>query len=79
MTDLVQVEQGRPRTAEQFVGHLRALVDAGEHRRALAYAKRFGREFLPRLSDEEHGRVTGMMEGVATIVELEEWEAREAN
>jgi hypothetical protein len=65
----------RPHTAQQFAKHLRALVGAGQHREAVAYAERFSREFLPQLSNEEHCRITGMMEGAATVVDLEDWEA----
>jgi hypothetical protein len=60
---------------EQVVPRLRALVDAGEYRQAVAYAAQFSREFLPQVSDEELNRVTGMMEGADMIVDLQDWQA----
>ncbi|MDQ3702617.1 MAG: hypothetical protein M3442_17090 [Chloroflexota bacterium] len=65
----------RPQSPQHFVEHLRALVDAAQYRRAVAYAERFSRGFLPQLSAEELNRVTAMMEGADMIVDLEDREA----
>ena len=42
----------------------------------VAFTEQVSREFLPQLSAEELNRVTAMMEGADTIVDLEDWEAR---
>jgi hypothetical protein len=78
MEGRVAMKQARPQSSDQFVRRLRALVDAGEYRDALTFAEQFSRAFLPQLSDEELNRVTGMMEGVDMIVDLQDWPARQS-
>jgi hypothetical protein len=63
-----------PRTPEQFVQRLQSLVDGQEYRQAVAFAERFSPEFLSQLDAGELNRVTGMMEGVDLIVDLEDWQ-----
>jgi hypothetical protein len=76
--DMKLAKLARPRTAADFARRLRPRVDAEQHRLALAHAERFSREFLPQLSADELNRVSAMMEGVATIVELENWQSAHA-